>query len=279
MNKKIIAIVLAALMVVMCLAFYGCGDKDNKTTTAESTQNVNADAQSDLAYIKSKGTLVIGMTDFAPMNYKENKDDTEWTGFDTEFAQKVGEKLGVKVEFKEITWGQKFMELNSKSVDCLWNGMTITDEITKNASATKAYAVNGQVVVMAKDKLAEYATKESLKDLKFVAESESAGEEEIEALGAKNYTAVDTQSKALLEVQSGSADACVIDKTMANAMTGEGTDYANLGYSIVLSTEDYGIGFRQGSDMVDELNKLIDEFMQDGTLKALSEKYSVDLAA
>ncbi|MCM1364556.1 MAG: transporter substrate-binding domain-containing protein [Faecalibacterium sp.] len=281
MNKKILAAVLAVLMVVMCFAFYGCGGNDDvqNNATSDDAATTTADAAAtvaDLDYIKEKGKLIVGMTIFEPMNYKD--DSGNWTGFDTEFAQKFGEKLGVEVEFKPISWTNKFMELNSKSVDCLWNGMTITEDVQKNASASKAYAINGQVVVMAKDKLDEYATKESIADLKFVVEAGSAGEDELKALDIKNYTAVDGQQEALLEVKSGSADACVIDKTMADAMTAEGADCADLGYTVVLSTEEYGIGFRQGSDMVAEINATIDEFMADGTLKALAEKYHVTLA-
>ncbi|MCM1543817.1 MAG: transporter substrate-binding domain-containing protein [Ruminococcus sp.] len=280
MSKKILAAVLAVLMIVGCIALYGCGSKndvqDSNTSAAGDATSEDAATVKDLDYIKEKGKLVVAITTFEPMNYKDKSGN--WIGFDTEFAQKFGEKLGVDVEFKEITWANKFMELDSKSVDCLWNGMTITDEILKNASATNAYAINGQVVVMAKDKLEEYATKESLADLKFVAEAGSAGEDEIEALGAKNYTAVDGQQEALLEVKSGSADACVIDKTMADAMTAEGADCADLGYTIVLSTEEYGIGCRKGSDMVAEINATMDEFKADGTLKALAEKYHVTLA-
>lgn len=261
MSKKIIALVLAAIMM---LSFAACGGKTDPT-------------DSDLAYIQGKGTLIVGMTDYAPMNYKE-EGSTEWTGFDTEFAQAVGEKLGVKVEFIEIEWDNKFYELEAKTIDCVWNGMTITDEALANSSVTNAYVKNAQVVVMATDKLDEYADTASLKDLAFVAEAGSAGEKEVKALEIANYTAVKTQADALLEVKSGSADACVIDITMANAMTGEGTSYADLGYKLELSTEEYGISFRKGSDMTAKVNELIAELKADGTLTDLAEKYELTLA-
>lgn len=291
MNKKIIAALLAALMVVMCFAFYGCGDKnDDLQDKNPSASNTSEDATSDdatsdaaatvadLAYIKEKGTLVIGMTDFAPMNYKEKKTDKEWTGFDTEFAKAVCEKLGVKAEFIEIEWDNRFAELDSKSLDCVWNGMTIDDAVRKASSVSNPYAKNGQVVVMKADKLDQYADAESMKDLKFVAEAGSAGEKEAKKIcNEANYVAVKAQSDTLTEVKSGSADACVIDMTMASAMTGEGTSYADLGYKVVLSEEEYGIAFRQGSDLTDEVNKLMAEFMADGTLDKLAEKYGVVL--
>lgn len=256
--KKILALLMVA---VMLFAFAACG-----TETA---------SDSDLAYIKDKGTMIVGITDYAPMNFKD--ENGAWTGFDTEFALLVAEKLGVEVEFIEIEWGSKIMELESKAIDCVWNGMTITDEVKNGMNVTNPYVVNAQVVVMDASKVANYKTVEDLADLKFVAEAGSAGEAAITDAG---YTAtgVLTQADALMEVSSGAADACVIDITMANAMTGEGTSYANLAAGIALTSEDYGIGFRKNSDVTAEVNKIIDELIADGTLPALAEKYELTLA-
>ena len=256
--KKILALLLAAIMV---FSFAACGTEPA--------------SDSDLAYIKDKGTMVVGITDYAPMNFKD--DNREWTGFDTEFALAVAEKLGVKVEFIEIDWSGKIMELESKAIDCVWNGMTITDEVKNGMNVTNPYVVNAQVVVMAADKVADYKSVEDLKDLKFVAEAGSAGEAAIKDAGYTS-TGVLTQADALMEVSSGAADACVIDITMANAMTGEGTSYATLAAGIALTSEDYGIGFRKDSDVTAEVNKIIDELIADGTLPALAEKYSLTLA-
>ncbi len=290
MKKKSIALILAVLAVVMCVFLAACGggntedvvdDVDASTSAADGTTDADdttdaVDTVSDLAYIKEKGKLIVGMTDYAPMNYKDEND--EWTGFDTEFAQAVAKELGVEVEFIEINWDNKFFELEAKDIDCIWNGMTITDEALANASVSDAYVKNAQVVVMKSDKLADYADADSLKDLAFVAEAGSAGEDEVEALAIENYTAVGTQADALLEVASGTADACVIDITMANAMTGEGTSYANLAYSLELSTEEYGIAFRKGSDVTAEVNAIMADLIADGTLAALAEKYELTLA-
>ncbi len=270
--KKIFALILAGLML---FSFAACGgNTDGETTTAAPDDAVAAD--SDLAYIKDKGTLIVGITDYAPMDYKEEGSE-EWTGFDAEFARLAGEKLGVAVEFIEIDWDNKFFELDAKSIDCIWNGMTITDEALANASVSDAYVKNAQVVVMASDKLADYATVESLADLEFAAESGSAGEAAIKDNGL-NCTAVLTQADALREVKSGAVDACVIDITMANAMTGEGTSYAELGYSLELTTEEYGIAFRQGSDVTAAVNEIMAELKADGTLQGLADKYSLTLA-
>ena len=263
--KKVLAIVLAALML---LAFAACGG--NKDTNTDATG-------SDLSYIKDKGKLVIGMTDYAPMNFKDEKTG-EWTGFDTEFAQAVAKKLGVEVEFIEIDWDNKFISLEAKEIDCIWNGMTITEEAQKNANVSNAYVKNAQVVVMKNADLDKYADAAAMADLKFAAEAGSAGEKEVQAMEVKEYIAKGTQAEALLEVASGAADACVIDITMANAMTGEGTSYADLGYKVELSTEEYGIAFRKDSDATAEVNKIMAELIEDGTLKALAEEYELTLA-
>ena len=274
--KKIIAILLTAAMLIACLA--SCGGKDASTSSDASDASETSDtADSDLAYVQGKGKLIIGMTDYAPMNYKEEGSD-EWTGFDTEFAQKFGEKIGVAVEFVEIDWDSKQMELKSKSIDAVWNGMTITDEVTMTMDVSNAYVKNAQVVVLAADKVANYTTAESMKDLTFAAESGSAGEAAIKAAGFTKCTAVKTQALALLEVKSGSADACVIDITMANAMTGEGTSYADLAKGIELTTEEYGVGFRQGSDLVATFNSFMEEVYNSGWLKELAQKYELTLA-
>ena len=170
----------------------------------------------DLDYIKANGKMVIGITDYEPMNYKDAND--EWTGFDTEFALAVCEKLGVKAEFVEIDWDNKFFALESKAIDCIWNGMTISDEVLKNTSCSKAYVKNAQVVVMSQENIEEYKDVESMKTLAFAVESGSAGAAAAEENGLKNVIEAGTQTDAFLEVTSGSCDACIIDLTMANAM-------------------------------------------------------------
>lgn len=186
---------------------------------ADNKETADIDATvKDVDYVKANGKLVIGITDYEPMNYRG--DDGEWTGFDTEFAQKVCEKLGITAEFVEIDWDNKFLALESKTIDCIWNGMTISDEVLKNTSCSKAYAKNAQAVVMAKDKIDEYKTPEDMKDLSFAAEAGSAGAAAGEENGFENLIEVGAQTDALLEVVSGSSDACIIDLTMANAMIG-----------------------------------------------------------
>ena len=203
----------------------------------------------------------------------------EWTGFDAEFARAVAAELGVEAEFIEIDWDNKFFELESGAIDCVWNGMTITDEALKNASVSDPYVENAQVVVMDKSKLADFPDAASMVDLTFAAEASSAGEMAIaDVIGAANCTAVLTQADALLEVASGSADACVIDITMANAMTGEGTSYADLAYEVSLTSEEYGVAFRKDSDLTAAFNDFMAKIKADGTLDALAQKYNLTLA-
>lgn len=253
--KKIISLLLTMTMV---LALGACG---TKTEVNDSTDN---------------GKLVIGYTIYEPMNYMENG---KLTGFDTEFAEAVCKKLNMTPEFVEINWDTKFVTLNANKIDCIWNGMTISDDVKANCDVSKAYVKNAQVVVMKKDKADTYKDVESLKGLKFAAEAGSAGEEAIKENGLDgNYSPVAAQTDALMAVAGGQADACVIDITMAKTMTAEGTSYADLTYSVELTSEEYGIGFRKGSDLKDKVNGAIDELVADGTLKALAEKYGVNLA-
>lgn len=249
--KKLFALALAAMLIV--LAFAGCQtNKDDK--------------------------LVIGYTIYKPMNYLD--DAGKLTGFDTEFAEAVCKKLGKTPEFIEINWDTKFPTLDAKQIDCIWNGMTISDEVKANCLVSKAYVKNAQVVVMAKDVIGNYTTVESLKGLKFAAEAGSAGEAAIKEKGLDaNYTPVAAQTDALLAVKGGQADACVIDITMAKASTAEGTSYADYTYGVELTSEEYGIGFRlEDTELKEAVDKAIDELYADGTLPALAEKYDLNLA-
>jgi len=236
----------------------------------------SCNSESDLKAVQDAGKMIIGITDYAPMNYKD--DNGAWTGFDTEFAQAVCKELGVTAEFIEIDWDNKIMELDAKAIDCVWNGMTITDEVKNGMNVTNAYVKNAQVVVMAKDKLESYASAADMAELTFAVEAGSAGEKAAAASNLTKVTAVNTQATALMEVAAGSVDACIIDITMANAMTGEGTSYADYGYKVELTTEEYGIGFRKESDLTAKVNEIMKKLKDDGTLTALAEKYELTLA-
>ena len=253
--KKILSLVLAAMMLLCCVS---CGGK-----------------VADVDAVKAAGKMVIGITEYAPMNYKD--ENGEWTGFDTEFAELVCEKLGVAAEFIVIDWDNKILELDSKGIDAVWNGMTITDEVKNGMSVSNAYVKNAQVVVMAADAVANYADAASMADLAFAVEAGSAGEAEATANGFATTPVVD-QATALLEVSTGNADAAVIDSLMAGAMVGEGTDYEALTYTIGLNSEEYGVGFRKGSDAAAALNAFFVEYYADGTMMEVAETYGVQAA-
>ena len=267
MKKKVLSITGLVLAVVLLVgAFAACGKKDTQNTS-----------NSDLAYIQGNGKLIIGITDYEPMNYKD--ENNKWIGFDTEYAEAVCAKLGVTPEFVVVAnWGEKYNEIKAKSLDCAWNGLTIDETAKLNADLTNAYARNAQVVVMSKDAAAKYTTVDSMKDLKFAVEDGSAGQAVAKENGFTKVTAVDDQAATLLEVKSGAADACIIDLTMANAVTGEGKTYADYTVALELSEEQFGIACRQGSDLPAEINRITEELKADGTLQKLAEKYNVVLA-
>ena len=259
--KKTFALLLALVLALTCLT--ACGSSSD----------------SDLKYIQKKGTMIVGITDYAPMDYKD--ENGNWTGFDAECAELVCKELGVKCEFFVLAdWGKKFYELETKNIDAIWNGMTITEEVKLNTNCSDPYVVNAQVLVMKADEVAGYDAVELLQGLTFAVENGSAGQSAVVDAGIPEtqIVAVQDQAAALMEVAAGTSDACVIDITMANAMTGEGTSYADLAPGISLSSEEYGIGFRKDSDVTAKVNELLAKYKADGTLQALADKYSLTLA-
>lgn len=282
MKRKLTALALA-LGLTLSLAACGGGTASTADTPAGSSESPAAEntaaqtsetpaAESDVAYIQDKGTLVVGITEFAPMDYQD--ENGEWIGFDADLARKVAEALGVEVEFSVIDWNNKLMELEGRTVDCLWNGMTITDEITGGASATNPYATNAQVVVLKSDIAGDYQTVESLAELNFAVEAGSAGEAAAQEAGL-TCVSVSDQATALMEVNSGTSDACIVDLLMAGAMIGEGTSYPDLTYTVRLTEEDYGVGCRKGSDLTDFINEQLKVLYDDGTIAELAEQYGI----
>ena len=256
MMKKLLSVLLAAMMLLSLVS-----------AVAET-------ADSDLAYVQGKGTLVVGITDFAPMDYLQ---DGEWIGFDADLARAFAGSLGLKVEFVEIDWDNKLLELDNKSIDCIWNGMTLKPEITDATSCSNPYADNAQVIVVPKDKAEQYATAEAAKDLQFAVEAGSAGQDQADAYGFA-YTPVSTQADAVMEVAAGTSGAAIIDALMAAAMVGEGTSYENLTYTAALNSEQYGVAFRKNSELAGLLNAYLVTAWQDGSLAALAGTYGISAA-
>lgn len=259
MKKMILILCAAALLLTI---FTGCGKQD-------------AAAESDAEYVKNKGTLVVGVTIFEPMDYQDASG--EWIGFDAELAKAFAASLGVEAEFQIIDWNNKVFELNGKTIDVIWNGMTLTEDVKAAMECSNPYCNNAQVVVLPQDKADSYPTVESMQDLTFAVELGSAGMEQAAALGL-NYIEVEDQATALLEVSSGTADAAIIDSLMAGAMIGEGTSYSTLACTLRLNNEEYGVGFRKGSDLAALLNDFFAAQAESGALAELAESYGVQEA-
>ncbi|MBQ9606781.1 MAG: transporter substrate-binding domain-containing protein [Lachnospiraceae bacterium] len=260
MKRRMMSLVLIATMIAGVLS--GCGKS-------------SAASDSDLEYIKGKGKLIVGITDFAPMDYQD--DNGDWIGFDADLARLVAEDLGVEVEFTEIDWDNKILELDNKSIDVVWNGMTLTDEVASAMACTKPYLNNAQTVVVKADQATQYSTLDDVKGLKFAVEAGSAGEAAAEENGF-DYTSVTSQADTLMEVEAGTSDASIIDSLMAGAMVGEGTSYADLTHTVDLTTEEYVVGCRKGSDLAAYIDDEIKKFTDDGTINTVAEEYGVQEA-
>lgn len=232
---------------------------------------------SDWDYIQQKGTLVIGYTIFEPMNYVDETGTL--TGFDTELAQAVCAKLGVEPEFVEIDWENKLLELNSKKIDCAWNGMTILEELKDSIDFSVPYSENYQACVIRKADADLYKTVEDMENARIGVEAGSAGEATVKAdavLSKANCTSLTAQRNTLLELKAGTLDVAIIDGVMANSSVGEGTDYQDLMVvpGIELSKEEYGIGFRKNSPVtVEKVNQALQELANEGVIAQLAEKY------
>ena len=274
--KKLLTLLL--VLVLALTVFTACGNKpaDEKAAEGQKVEEQKEEAaKADSEYVKEKGKLIVGITDFEPMDYKDS--DNEWIGFDADMAKAFAKKLGVDIEFVEIDWDTKIMELNNKSIDCVWNGMTLTDEVKSSMECSEPYCNNAQIVVVPEDRAEEYANNNSWESLQYAVEAGSAGKEVAEEKGY-NVTEVKDQATALMEVASGTSDAAIIDSLMAAAMVGEGTGYSQLTYTIELNSEEYGVGFRKGSDLAEKLNEFLKESYENGSLRKCAEKYKVQAA-
>lgn len=263
MKRKGKIMILSALMFALLTA--GCGEKQ------ESVSVEWTDEASDLAYIQAKGTLVAGVTDFAPMDYREGE---EWTGFDAELAKAFAKRIGVALELKEIDWDDKNELLEKGEIDCIWNGMTMTPALQETISCSEPYLSNAQVVVVHEEDSGQYQTIEGCQHLLFAVEEGSAGEALLKEKKYR-YTACATQREALQSVLDKKADAAVIDIIMAAYNTGEGQAYDRLGFAVSLNDEKICVGFRKGSDLTKEADAFIQAAYEDGSIKALAQKYGI----
>ena len=261
--KRFLSLVLAlSLLCVAVFSFASCGK------------------ESDWAVIEEKGYFVCGITVYAPMNYFDEEGNL--VGFDTEFANAVAEKLGVEAKFQVINWPNKYMELNSGSIDVIWNGFTFGEEKdgvsrTEYVDFTHAYLENRQCLVTKADRVSELNSAAALAGKLAVAEGGSSGEAvAVELTGEDNVTTFTSQASALMELKAGNADFAIIDYQMARSMVGQG-DYADLAINNAVEPESevYAIGCRLDSDFTEKLNEAIKALYEDGTLATIAEKYGL----
>ncbi|MCH5287470.1 MAG: transporter substrate-binding domain-containing protein [Christensenellaceae bacterium] len=261
--KRVMALLLA---LAMCLLMTACGGSTENNGESEQTET------SDLDYVREKGTLVVGITEFEPMDYQDANGN--WIGFDADMAAAFAKSLGVTAEFRLIEWDSKVTELNDRTIDVVWNGMTLNDDVKAAMGTSNPYFNNAQVVIVRADAASRYQTAASLADAAFAVESGSAGQEQANAHGFA-YTEVTDQAAALQKVSSGEADSAIVDFLLAIAMIGDGTGYADLTYTVSLSSEEYGVGFRKGSDLTAALNDFFAASYTDGTMMSIARTYGI----
>ena len=262
--KKILALTLAAMMCILSLVACTPADDEN---------------------VEAPETLVCGVTIFDDMN--EQLEDGTWTGFETEFAQEVGKLLGMNVEFQIIDWSQKYNEVNSGAIDCIWNGFTANSSDTINGIATKrsdlvdfsyGYMLNQQCIVTKADNVANITSEADLAGKTACVEGGSAGAAYAEGVtDADKIFSTTAQINAFTEVKSGAVDFAVVDIILAKNVCGQG-DYADLAIveAIELDSEIYAVGFKKGSDLTAKVNGAIKTLEENGTLLALAQKYGFE---
>ena len=257
MKKFVAKVACLALAMVSVFSLAGCN------------------AKSDKKAIKSAGKIVVGITDYAPMDYKD--ENGKWIGFDAELAEMFAEQLNVTCEFVEIVdWNNKVAEINSKEIDLIWNGMTASEELGQQIDFSVSYAKNAQVAVVLNT--STIATKEDIKAASVAVENGSAGQAVTVDEGMTNVNAPGNQKQALIEVMSGNSDVAIIDLTMAQSLVGKG-DFANLKIveNVSYGDEIFAVGLRKGSDLKEDLDAFLKAQYANGTITALAEKYGVGI--
>ena len=260
--KKLVALLLSVCMLAsVAVGFTACSQSR------------------DWEDIQEKGEFVCGITIYEPMNYypdPNNKDISTLIGFDTELARLVAEKLGVEVKFQVIEWGLKYMELQSGTIDCIWNGFTSNSkdddgiERKDKVDFTYAYLDNAQCVVVKKDELASFTSAAVLKDLSGVAEEGSAGETYAKSVSDKSVVGVGAQMDAFAEIMAGSAQFAVVDVLLAEKIVGQG-DFSDLAIveAISIDKEVYSIGCRKGSNFDEKINEALLQLLNEGKIEEL----------
>ncbi len=250
--KKILTILVVLVTVILLV---GCTN----------------DIPNTLDEIEARGYFIVGLDDtFAPMGFRDK--DGNIVGFDVDLAKEFADRLGVEVRFQPIDWDAKVLELNSGTIDMIWNGLTITDSRLEEMSFSNAYIANTQMI-MTRDG-STINTIADLSGLTIGVQTSSAAQEAVEANAAYDsfgsVLTYDDYNQALLELQNGLIDAVVIDEIMGRYVISQ-SDYNYQVASENFGAEEYGIGFRlEATDLRDAFNQVLSEIITDGTAATIS---------
>jgi polar amino acid transport system substrate-binding protein len=255
--KKFLCLILILGLAVPLIFARGIGEKEND------------------------GKFICGVTEFEPMNFRDSKGN--WTGFDTEVALLVGQKLGLKVEFQEIEWSAKYQELEAGTINAIWNGFTANaseDGVPRSNMVDFSYSYlrNQQCVVIKSSRANEFKSVDNLTGKTVAAESGSAGESFAKDTVTDKGRIIGSpaQINTFLEVKSGAVDCAVVDILLAQRLAGSG-DYSDLMIAnITLDFEVYAVGFKKGSDLRQKVNKALKELYDEGKLMELAKKYKLE---
>lgn len=245
--KRKISLLMTMLLLICMMA--GCSDsKDGKKITLGFDQN------------------------FPPMGFIG--DDGEFTGFDIDLAKETAKRLDMELVLQPIDWDSKDAELESGSIDCIWNGFTMSGR-EDDYTWTEAYMDNSQVIVVKKD--SSYQKREDLKDKNIEVQKDSSAEKAVSAdkdfSGMVHVSTTSDYNKGLMDLESGVVDAVVMDEIVA----GYYIEHENDNFRILddkLSSEEYGIGFKKGNEELrDKVQETLEEMQKDGTMKKISEEW------
>lgn len=266
--KFILSIILAVLLIFTITA---CGNEQGEVENAEKL---------DSEVIKDKGKIVIGITYFEPMDFQD--EDKNWIGFDAELAKMFAEELELEVDFQEINWATKEVELQAGTIDAIWNGLTWSEERAEQMGMSEAYLTNEQILVVPKGQAKNYNSLEDLKGKNIAVESGSAGQDYLdnELKDLAIPVEKEIQLDALTECVAKTVDGCIVDEIMARYLINkEGSNFSDLEIVEGLldsEEETYSVAFRKGSDLIEKVNEFFKAAQADGRLKKLAEKYNLE---
>lgn len=249
--KKLLIVMLALVLCISCVFAVGCGGK----------------------VVEDGSKIIIGITDYEPMDYKEEGSD-EWTGFDYELSKKVFEELGYTVEFKVIDWNTKIVTLNSGTIDCVWNGMTITEELLDNVLISNVYLDNQQYAVVRVENASQYTSQANLVGKSIAVEDGSAAEDAVKDIADIDLKEAQNQVSALTDVKLGQADVAIVDRALAKTWEASNSDLVAI--DLDFDVEEFGVAFRQSdSKLCWKVNKKLDELKKSGYIAGLALKYGL----